>query len=833
MPLFAIAACALCCGVALGDALRPALGPTGALALAGILPAVWAGLRGRSALRLAASVAVAGLALGVFAAAVAWRPPAAWRDLAPWLDGAEPVIGEATVVDLAERLPDRTRILVDLQAVGDGDLRPARGRALLTVLGRIEPLPGDRLRFEARLRRPGGARNPGGFDHERFLRARGVEVVATVADPATVVRHSATAPAPVLRPIAALRDRLRRFVEAHLDGDARGLTVALVLGDRGGVRQAVEDDFRTAGVSHVLSVSGLHLAVAAFLFFAGLRRLLLRVPRLPLVCDVRRVAALAAIPAVIFYTLLTGAAVATVRSAVMAVAFFAAAAVGRPSDHPNAIGAAAIAILLATPLALFDPSFQLTFAAVIGLLVAAPLGSRAAARLPGAGLWRRAARWAMRFAVASAAALLFTAPIAAAHFNQLAPAGLVANFVVVPLAEMVVLPVGLPATLLAPVWPGAAALGVRVAGLGADLMARATHAIATVAPSWRLPAPNAVETVAWYAGLLAVALAFRARRRVLLACGAVLAASLVVGVVAARTSATLRVTFLDVGDADAALVELPGGGAMLVDAAGSFDGGAAFDPGEVHVAPALRARRITRLERVLITHPHPDHVGGLPFILGEFPVAEVWESGDVDENPATARLRAALERRRVPRVRPRTLRRGGVQLEVLHPVQRGFVTPDPGRSANDNAVVVALRYAGRTVLLLGDAERDAEAALLAADAAALRADVVKVGHHGSRTSSGAALVDAVGPRVAVISAAARSRYGFPHREVVERWQEAGATVLHTGRDGAVTVTIDGRGRLTVTTARGGPVALPRAGQKSAPATQPAPPPADNPGGGPR
>jgi competence protein ComEC len=809
VPIFAIAACALCCGIALGDLLRPPLAVAGAVALAGILPAVWSCLRGRTAVRLALSVAVAALALGVLAAAVAWRPPAAWRDLAAVLDRAEAATCEATVVDLAENLPDRTRVMVELTAVGDGnDLKPARGRALLTVLGRVAPLPGDRLRFEARLRRPGGARNPGGFDHERFLRARGVDIVATVADPSAVVHRAAAAPAPVLRPVAALRDRLRRFLEAHLRGDERGLTVALVLGDRGGVRPEVEDDFRTAGVSHVLSVSGLHLAVAAFLFYAGLRRLLLRLPRLPLLCDVRRVAALAAVPAVVFYTLLTGAAVATVRSAIMAVALFAAAALGRPADHPNAIGAAAVAILLATPLALFDPSFQLTFAAVVGLLLAAPLGARLAARLPGDGRPQQAGRWALRFGVASVAALLFTAPIAAAHFNQLAPAGLLANFVVVPLAEMVVLPVGLPATLLAPVWPGAAALGVRLAGAGAAAMARATHAIAAAAPAWRLPAPNAVETVAWYAGLLAVGFAWRARRRVLVGCGAVLVASLLVGVVAARTGATLRITFLDVGDADAALVELPGGGAMLVDAAGALDGGAAFDPGEVHVAPALRARRIARLERVLVTHPHPDHVGGLPYVLGEFPVGEVWESGDVDDNPASARLHAALQRRRVPRVRPRSLRHRGVHLEVLHPVRRGFVTPDPGRSANDNAVVVALRYAGRTVLLLADAEREAEAALLAGPSPPLRADVVKVGHHGSRTSSGEALVAAVAPQVAVISASARSRYGFPHREVVARWQAAGATVLHTGRDGAVTVTIDGRGRLTVSTARGGPVPLP-------------------------
>ncbi|HEY3358291.1 MAG TPA: ComEC/Rec2 family competence protein, partial [Polyangia bacterium] len=567
---------------AAADAFRPPLFAAAGAALLGAAPALWLAFRRREARprALLAAVAAAALATGVLAGALAWRPPAAWAQLGAALDGPDPVACHGVVEDLADHLPDRTRVSVALSAAGPPDaLRPVGGRLLLTVGGGAALLPGDRVQLEARMRRPSGARNPGGFDHERSLRARGVDVVAFLPDRGGVVVHAVPAPAPILRPIGALRERLRRFLAVRLDGSARGLMIALILGDRGHVSRALDDDFRSAGVTHVLSVSGLHLAVAAFLFYAGLRRLLLRIPGLALRVEVRRVAALSAIPAVIFYTLLTGAAVATVRSAIMAIAFFAAAAVGRSSDHVNAIGAAGLAILLWSPLSLFDPSFQLTFAAVAGLALTAPLGARAAAAIAGDGRLRAGLRWAARFAVASTAALLATAPIAAIHFNQVAPAGLLGNFLVVPLAEMVVLPLGLGATLMAPLAPGLAGLGVRAAGLGAALMAGAAHAVARLAPAWRVPPPSALELVCTY-GMLVLLAGWRGHRwarRAALACAAVLIVSVAAGALAPRLERRLRVTFLDVGDADCALVELPGGEAMLVDAAGSADGSAAFD----------------------------------------------------------------------------------------------------------------------------------------------------------------------------------------------------------------------------------------------------------------
>ena len=315
------------------------------------------------------------------------------------------------------------------------------------------------------------------------------------------------------------------------------------------------------------------------------------------------------------------------------------------------------------------------------------------------------------------------------------------------------------------------------------------------APSWRVATPSALETVAWYLGLLLLVLDGPIRWRAFFACVAVVVVSWIGRAVLQRTSTTLNATFLDVGQGDACVLELPRGRVVVVDGGGSFD--PAFDPGREVVAPFLWRRGIRSIDLLVLSHPHPDHANGLPFLVENFPVGEIWTNGQESALPALARLRAAAVARQVPFGEPRPIDLGGARLAPLAPLDdRGGVAADPAWSENDNSLVLEVAYRGRRLLLTGDVERDAESQLAAR---AGPTDVVKVPHHGSRTSSTAPLVQAVHPGLAVISVGARNRWGFPHPGVVARWTEAGARILRTDRDGAVTVRVSGGGALSVET----------------------------------
>ena len=295
------------------------------------------------------------------------------------------------------------------------------------------------------------------------------------------------------------------------------------------------------------------------------------------------------------------------------------------------------------------------------------------------------------------------------------------------------------------------------------------------------------------------------RRRWLVAGAAALilaGTSLAVRDAVRRTRDDLCVTFLDVGQGDAALVEGPRGFVALVDGGGRYDD--SFDTGARIVEPVLRARGIAKLDLVILSHPHPDHMNGLLRILKRFPVGALWTSGDDGNNPVYRTLLALAHEHHVSTPLPTELARDGLTVSPLGPRLDGCIGVPPGLGTNDASLVVRLTYAGQRILLAGDIGEEGEAELLDGRTAGtdLDCDVLKMPHHGSRHASGEAFLDAVSPRLAVASAGKFNRFGLPSPAALERYARRGISVLRTDRDGAVGIVVDKAGNLRATCARG-------------------------------
>jgi competence protein ComEC len=689
--------------------------------------------------------------------------------------------------------------------------KPVTANLALTVLEGVPNLaPGDRVRFTSRLYLPRGFANPGLLDGRLLARGQGIDLLACVRRPADLEwlpgRPGVLGYA--RRWAYRLRQSMAGAINQRLAEPSAGFVRTMVVGERSDVPAQVEDGFRAAGATHVLSVSGLHLAVVVALVFHAFVWLATRVPSWALRLSPKVAASALALPATAFYALLTGEAVATMRAALMAAVVLGAAVVNRPLSLAAGIGAAALLLLLHAPAAILDVSFQLSFASVIGLgLFARWL--LPAHRRPRVNGWRRVLPWLRRSLSASLAACLVTMPIVAHHFGEITPAAPLGNLALVPVVELVVLPCGLAGAILALVHPWLGALPLLAAGLASRLALAGAEIFRRLAPVLFVRFPNGPETgllVAAAACLLqALARKTRQRRRWLLAAATatlLAAASLTVREVGRRTRDEVRVTFLDVGQGDAAVIEGPRGFVALVDGGGRYDG--SFDTGARIVEPVLRAAGIGKLDLVVLSHPHPDHLNGLSRILERFPVGMLWTNGDDGRNPAYRRLIETARQRGIPTPEPTALATSGLVVEVVGPRFAGHIAVPPGLGTNDASLVIRLTFHGHRVLFSGDVGEEGEAEILDRSAPRhdLAADVLKVPHHGSGHASSAGFLDTVSPRLAVVSAGRFNRFGLPNPAALDRYASRDIEVLRTDRHGAVTVVLGGEGVPPVRCERG-------------------------------
>ena len=663
--------------------------------------------------------------------------------------------------------------------------RPVTGAVWVTLYD-VETTAdaGDRLWLQTRLRRPSPARNPGAFDFRRFLALQGVHATASIYR-ASDLRRLQPLPATWWRQgiVLPVRRAVRVALEAHLSGAPAGLARGMLLGEKHRIPTDVADRFRHAGLAHALVISGLHVGLVALFFHTGFR-----VARVP-----SRAACLATAAVLLAYALVTDLQAPVVRASIMAGTVLAGRAIGRRGEVYNGLGLAALIILALWPTSLLTLSFQLSFGAT-GAIVS--LHRPLMAMFP--ATWRDEGRalgkWVLAPTCVTLAAQLGTGPLIAYHFQQFAPVSLVANLVVVPLLGLSV-SLGL-LTALTGAWLPAAA----TAFSGANYLALSgliwmVDGFAGL-PGASLTTPKpALHTLALAGGgawLLA-----SVRRRPRARCGLLLLAltwaNLSVWTHVLRRP-ELEVVFLDVGQGDGVFVRFPNGRTMVVD------GGLRsrrIDFGERVLVPYLRQRGVDRVDVVVASHPHSDHIGGLVHLLAEVEVHHFLDSGQDCDTWTSRRLHELIEARGIVHHRVAAgdslVGLGGAGGLVLHPTA-AFVDA-AGASVhglNNGSVVLRLDYRGTRVLLTGDIERDTDAALLGWGER-LRADVLKAAHHGSQTSSSPAFLAGVDPALVVVSVGAFNKFRHPAPEIIERFVQRGAAVYRTDGCGAVALRVNDTG----------------------------------------
>ncbi|MCM8565822.1 DNA internalization-related competence protein ComEC/Rec2 [Thauera linaloolentis] len=705
--------------------------------------------------RLARGLALAGLA---FILGFGWAALRAdWRladELRGELEGVD--IGlTGFVAGLPQPLDEGVRFHFE----PDGEVEGVPGKLLLswyrargTTQAPPVVKPGERWRFTVRLKRPHGFHNPGGFDYEAWLLERGLRATGYVRGGAQRLDADAAGPMDVVH---RLRDAVReRFAAVLGDAPYAGILVALVIGEQRGIPPGQWEVFRRTGVAHLVAISGMHITLAAAIAGGSLGWIWRRIPGLVLRCPVRRAQALAAVLAGTGYALLAGLGIPVQRALIMLFVVAVALYRGRFILPSRVLALALLAVLVLDPWACLSAGFWLSFGAV------AAIGFMLGGRRDAVGGWRAA----LRVQLGISLALL---PLLVMLFQSLPLLSPLANAVAIPLVNFIITPFALLAALLP------LDFLLQWGHQATALMMVFVEWLAAFEPGyWRQPAPP------MWLGTLAMAAAAGAllprgtpgRMAALVALAGLLAWP------APRPGAGAFVArVLDVGQGLAVHVQTEKH-ELMFDTGPPY--GAHADAGARVVLPYLQALGVVRLDGVVLSHDDSDHVGGAGSIAAAMEVDRWWSSG---KWALAAHTAAAAG----PCLAGQRWRWDGVDFEFLHPAAEAPELAGK-RHDNDRSCVLRVANAAGTLLLLGDVETTGEEAMLLRHGGEkLAADVVVSAHHGSRSSSSPALVDATLPQAVIHAVGHRNPFGHPHPEVWARWAGAGARNWRTDSQGAV------------------------------------------------
>ncbi len=751
-----------------------------------------------------ASLLIFFLLVGYIHTGIALQPPKNPTDIYNRITEKTLVTLDGIVTSMVSENESKSRFELKLNTIlyrtaqTRGERLPTTGKIRLSMRGQPPAflVPGQRILAVATVDRIRNFQTPGTFDYALYMHNQGIYSSGWISSSRFIEPHTtqqSSIPTPPGTITEKIRQRISRFIQTKCNPVTGGLYRALLIGDRSGLSPGIQEQFAGTGCMHLLAISGLHIGLLALLMYGLLSWIMKRSQWLLLHTHVPTLALALSFPIIFFYAFIAGMNTPVFRSLIMAALLLAAVLFRRQHSMLNLIAAAALLILVLHPLSLFTASFQLSFAAVAAIALVYPkillLFVQKKSERRHHHWYTPLIRWPVAALIVSLAATIGILPFLLYHFNRISPIGPLMNLLIEPLLCFIALPLGLASIPLIPLAPKAAGTLLHIGGIalsGADIITRWADQL-PFASIWTIT-PTIAEGILYFLLVIFVSVSRHRQKIVIFVLGSALLILHFTGGHPFFRRKYAILSYLDVGQGTATLIENPDGTNMLIDGGGS--GSKRFNVGKNIIAPFLWYKRIRHLDLVLITHPDSDHFNGLDFILKRFHPEVVYTNGQPGQSESYQNLLEAAVRERIP------VQTAGTQ-DILHtdPLCALTCLGMPGLavedfSENNRSLVLRLQCGKTSFLFPGDIEAEAEA-LLVQNKIHLQADVLLAPHHGSKTSSSKKFIRSVAPKYIVVSSARSKRGIFPATGNQRWWLQQNIDVLITAVDGTVTFRTDG------------------------------------------
>lgn len=690
---------------------------------------------------------------------------------------------EGTVIDIPEVSEGKGRFTIDDVYI---ERRYIKGRIKLSSSEPLLPTYGDRISTFARLKEPSVLRNPGVYSYD--FKKDGILAIGFINHPVKTIKQGKGIHVWIYKK----RQVLGRIIDNSLSAEPASFHKAIIIGLKREINHDIRDAFSSTGLAHLLSISGTHFGLLAFIIFKFIRLVIKFLPlrilvRMTLYITPTQSATLLTVPVLAIYALISGASTPTIRSLIMVFIYMFALFLGRKNQLLNSLSIAALIILLWQPMSFFDLSFQLSFIAVLSIWYVVEgrhnkeQGEERKVSQQFLIYIKKAIDGIKTLVLITIAVVIVTTPIVAIVFKQFSLISPITNLIITPFVCFIILPIGLFTSFMA--------LLFNLSSLPlSGLIDGITHFVLNLIKvfssipysSLHIHNPSFMIIVSYFASLILIIKnknKWRFLPFVIVVCLYLVSPYLF-------PNNSLKITFFDVGQGDASLVQLPDKKVMLID-------GSTYEPdiGRMVIAPYLWSKGIRRVDFMVVSHPHPDHYGGLIYVMESFKVGEVWLNG----RTATG-IEGFFQKMQKKRIPYRILKRGdlldtgGYKIFVFHPYEGFYANSPRGSFSNQNSDSLVLKIESNDVstLFTGDIETEAEENLIHLGKY-LKSKILKVPHHGGRTSSSERFLKAVNPQIAVVSVGKNNTFNHPHQETVERYKNIGARLFRTDIDGAITI----------------------------------------------